>query len=129
MLELAGGDALFFVLDLHNQILASAGMFALVAAALMASAVGAIFAAASVTKKTTEKGTFGEANLLAGVGVTPLFDLFGLSVGNADAVVGAPPVAAATAWTTGLHNGRIVRQHSAGLQPDANNQSAQGKGE
>jgi hypothetical protein len=131
---LAGGNAFFFLLDLDDQILLDANMPALVtsglliAGGLVASAVIAAMptTAATATKQAT---TPRQTELLALVGVAAMFDFLGLHDRNADAFTAASAVMAATAWTAGFHDNGIVGPQSAGLSPDAQDQSAQRQGE
>jgi hypothetical protein len=120
MLDLAGWNALLFVLDLDDQVLLSPRSAALVATAIVAtaivaSAVVAVAAAAAAKKTATEQGTaFGQAELLAGVGIAPLLDFFGLGVRNTDAVVGTTMILAASAIAARLNDHGVIRSHAVG---------------
>jgi len=130
MLDLAGGNAFFFVLDLHDEILLRPGAFALVAIAVVASTVLAVAAAAAAAQEPPEEGrTFGQAKLLAGVSVNALIDFLGFRGRNADPVVWATALAAATVLAAGFHCHRPIRRYSAGLAPYAKYHSAQSEGE
>jgi len=129
---LASRNAFFFVLDFHDQIFPRSRMLTLMAIAVVARPVLAVAAAATVSEKAKE-GAFGQAKLLAGVGVYPLIDPFRFRGGYADTPMRAAAVAAASALTTGLttslDNDHIIGQGRAGHGPSAQGENARGEGQ
>jgi len=117
------------MLDFHDQILAGARMSTLVAAAAVASAVFTMAVAPAAPKQAPEERTFGQAKLFARVSVNPLVDFLGLRGRNADTIVRATALAAATFCAAGLHHHGAIGRYLAGLSPDAKNESAQTEGE